>query len=173
MLRRDPQAGPILRLVGDEADTAPPRPPASGPRSRPGPARPTLPQPDHAARRAVARENQLAATVSPHDARWIFAVDTAASLEGGRAALLPAKSRQRLLARATSLGLRPFDANLVIAVVQDAQRDGRALSRQTQERLLLVRPADPVQDAAGTRFVVALILAAVFIQAWAVWFFNH
>jgi hypothetical protein len=121
----------------------------------------------------VALENRSAAGIPPHDARWIFAVDTAASLEGGRAALLPAKSRKRLLARATALGLRPFDANLVIAVVQDAQRDGRALSRQTQERLLLVRPADPVQDSAGTRFVVALILAAVFIQAWAVWFFNH
>ena len=39
---------------------------------------------------------------------------------------------------------------------------------------MLVRPADPGRVASpGSKFVLALILAAVLIQAWAVWFFNH
>ena len=85
-------------------------------------------------------------------ARWILAVDAAASMLGERAAILPNKARKRLLAKADGLGLRPFDANLVIAVVQDAQREGRALSRETQERLMLVRPADPGRVASpGSR----------------------
>mgnify|MGYP000893575901 CR=1 FL=1 len=161
MSRLEAKRAPILRLVGGQE---PPATPAEA--TRPGHARD--------ARRAVARENQLAATISTYDARWIFAVDIASSLVGGRSALLPAKTRKRLLARAAALGMRPFDANLVIAVVQDAQREGRALSRDTQERLLLIRPADPDLAASpGTKFVIALILAAVLMQAWAVWFFNH
>ena len=160
MSRLDAQRGPVLKLVGEaEAVRAP-----SGARPAEG----------RQGRRAVARENQLASTISVYDARWIFAVDIAASLVGGRAAVLPAKARKRLLARAAGMGMRPFDANLVIAVVQDAQREGRALSRDTQERLLLVRPADPeLASSPGTKFVIALILAAVFLQAWGVWFFNH
>lgn len=72
--------------------------------------------------REVERENQHAATLSPDDARWILARRTAEAIEGGRAAILRPEVRVRLLAIGQRLGLRPFDANLVIAIVQDEAR---------------------------------------------------
>ena len=153
MSRSTRQVGPVLRLVGGDEPTS-------------------MPTPREASetRRDVARENRLASTLSPQDARWRLAVDAASSLEGGRAAMLTPERRKRLLARANVLGLRPFDANLVIAVVQDAAMEGRALSPETQSRLLMVRPADPaILAAAGRKFVAALILAAGIMMAVVVW----
>ncbi len=89
----------------------------------------------------VATENQAAAGLSALDPRWIFAVQVAKCLDGGRAAILRPEVRQKLVASATRLGLRPFDANLVIAVVQDGARTGDGpLSHETEGRLRLVRP---------------------------------
>lgn len=80
--------------------------------------------------------------------------------------MLTPERRRKLLVRADELGLRAFDANLVIAVVQDAQTEGRALTPETQARLLLVRPADPARlGRAGQKFIAALILAAIFLFA--------
>jgi hypothetical protein len=62
--------------------------------------------------------------MDPDDARAILATRVAASLEGGRAAILRPESRRRVVALATRLGLRPFDANLIIAIVQDGARRG-------------------------------------------------
>lgn len=45
-------------------------------------------------------------------------------IEGGRAAILPPSARAELLTSAERLGLRPFDAALLIAVVQDRLRRG-------------------------------------------------
>lgn len=91
----------------------------------------------------VATENQAAAGLSALDPRWIFAVQVAKNIEGGRAAILIPERRHKLLIIATSLGLRPFDANLVIAVVQDGARSGEgSLSNEAEDRLKLIRPAD-------------------------------
>ncbi len=57
-----------------------------------------------------------------------FADDVRKSIEGGRAAILRPERRRELFTRATSLGLRPFDATLVIAIVQDAARRGEEVS---------------------------------------------
>jgi hypothetical protein len=147
------QIGPVLRLVGEYE-----------PRGMP------TPREAAEARRDVARENRLASTLSPHDARWRLAVDVAGAIEGGRAGLLSPERRRRLLARAADLGLRPFDANLVLAVVQDAAMEGRALSPETQARLMLVRPADPDLLAShGRKFVASLILAAGIMLTVVVW----
>lgn len=73
-------------------------------------------------RAAVAREVRsasLQADLDPADPRLILALQTQARLEG---ATLPAERRERLLKLANGLGLRPFDANLVIAIVQDEAR---------------------------------------------------
>lgn len=45
-------------------------------------------------------------------------------MEGGKAALLRPERRRELFHRAEDMGLRPFDANLVIAIVQEAARRG-------------------------------------------------
>lgn len=84
--------------------------------------------------------------------------------------MLTPEKRRRLLARAGDLGLRPFDANLVLAVVQDAAMEGRSLSPETQTRLLMVRPADPaLLSSHGRKFVAALILAAAMMMGVVVW----
>lgn len=84
---------------------------------------------DHAeAARDIARENEqairAARTLAPEDARRILLRRAAREIEGGRAAIIRPEVRRRLLQTAERLGVRPFDANLVIAVVQDRARRG-------------------------------------------------
>lgn len=74
--------------------------------------------------RDVERENRRSVTLSALDSRWVLAVQVKRSLEGGRAAVLPPESRERLIGLGARLGLRPFDTSLVIAVVQDGAREG-------------------------------------------------
>jgi len=122
-----------------------------------------LPLRHGAPRLRVARENEGAAGVSATDARWVFAVQVARSIEGGRAAVLPPERRQKLVAMAGGMGLRPFDANLIIAVVQDGVRAGEGgLSREVESRLAFVRCVEPVDTGARTVAVV-LLTAAVAI----------
>lgn len=80
--------------------------------------------------------------IAADDARWALAVRTATLVEGGRAGLLTPENRRRVLESAKLMGLRPFDANLVIAIVQDAARAGiDTLGDDVQDRLRLVAPA--------------------------------
>lgn len=80
--------------------------------------------------RDVAEANQEAAQQS--DAlmrqllgpRQLFAQAVEGALQGGRAAILTPLDRDALLAHARTLALRPFDAHLIIATVQDAARRG-------------------------------------------------
>jgi hypothetical protein len=57
------------------------------------------------------------------DPRWVLAVRTSQCLQG---AILAPEQRDRLLILARLLGLTPFDANLIIAIVQDQARRGHA-----------------------------------------------
>lgn len=146
-------------------------------------------------KRAVRIANRAAADLSPHDARSILASLTARSIEGGRAAIIRPDVRRLLVARAASMGLRPFDANLVIAIVQDDARspggsarpglqptsgeraDGRPkaspaqLSTDAIDRLRFVRPASPVHTtrAIAVRLVVALLAGLAGASALARW----
>jgi len=58
---------------------------------------------------------------SPTDPRWVLALRTAEALDG---AVLPPERRDRLVRLGKLLGMTPFDANLVIAIVQDQARRG-------------------------------------------------
>lgn len=100
---------------------------------------------------AVRKENIAAAGLSATDARWVLAVRVAESLEGGRAAVLTPEKRRRLVALATRMGLRPFDANLVIAIVQDSARSGeRPTGPEVAGRLSLIpAPAAVPAEADG------------------------
>ncbi|TVQ63317.1 MAG: hypothetical protein EA379_04160 [Phycisphaerales bacterium] len=120
---------PALRLVGADACTA------DNVSSRPDP------EATRAARWRIRRENELAAALAnmPHDdARRLFAVRVAETLDGGRSAILRPERRDRLLRIAHMLGVRPFDANLVIAIVQDGARRGAIATGDAP------RPADAV-----------------------------
>ncbi len=57
------------------------------------------------------------------DPRWVLAVRTAEQLEG---TILRPEKREHLLKLGKVFGLTPFDANLVIAIVQDQARRGHA-----------------------------------------------
>lgn len=108
----------------------------------------------------------------PADPRWVFAVRVAQQLDGGRAAILCFEKRKRLHHTAKRLGLRPFDAGLVIAIVQDAARTGRPLGPATTDRLSLVgmgrAPSDP--DAGGTGVIVwAGVLGTAFFALGVAW----
>ncbi|MDX9910266.1 MAG: hypothetical protein RBS39_00395 [Phycisphaerales bacterium] len=134
--------------------------------SRPSPLRLARDEPRTAptpAEREVARENKSAALMHATDARWALAVRTASSLDGGRAAILPPERRERLMKLSSTLGLRAFDAALVIAIVQDGARSGEGvLSASVVERVAMVR--DPQEDVALSRerFAARRLLIALF-----------
>lgn len=123
---------PVLRLVtGTEAPTP-----------RPSPARHARIGPDASPPGdAIAAENRAASTIAALDPRWIFAVQVKRALLGGRAAVIRPEDRRRLMLAAQRLSLRPFDASLVIAIVQDGARQGEdPLGRDVVSRLKLVSP---------------------------------
>lgn len=94
----------------------------------------------------VGAENKRAASLSDRDARRIMAQRVAENLEGGRAGILVPERRRALVATAQRLGIRPFDANLIIAVVQDRFRRGLlgASAASRDDRLeLITAPAEP------------------------------
>jgi hypothetical protein len=116
------------------------------------------------------RDENLAALESA-DPRWVLAVRAAGLIEGGRAALLSQKRRQRLHAMAARLQLRPFDTALVIAIVQDAARAGEdPLGRHAQSRLSLVGASAKVREPSpAVLLLVSAAMAGLFFAAMAWW----
>lgn len=131
-----------LRLVRPGPDSAPPRA-----------------QIDRA-RRDAARENRLASELSPEDARIILAARVAEAIEGGKAAMLRPDRRRELVAAGVRMGLRPFDSNLVIAIVQDAARTDAA-DPAMDHRLALVRAASREKARLGLMLLAAGLLGAL------------
>src|SRR5436190_12713192 len=140
-----PAHAPALRLVNNRDDLI----------------APALPR-GHSAVRRVTSENRAASTIEPRDARWVLAVRTAGVLQGGRAAILRPESRRSLVSFALSMGLRPFDASLVIAIVQDAARAGLpTLGALTEERLLMVHAGPLASDRRGSPGTLLAIAAGL------------
>lgn len=104
---------------------------------------------------------------SAFDPRWVLAVRVNYALDGGRAAILDPQSRAMLIDLAKLLGLRPFDANLIIAIVQDSKRQtGDGLTPDTRARLGLL--PDPARAAARGNIIgytIGVLLTAA-IVAW-------
>ncbi len=95
-----------------------------------------------ARRDAVARENRAAAEnteLSPTDPRWVLAVRAYSQLQGS--ALTPER-RERVLETARLLGVRPFDANLIIAIAQDHARRGETLAEAAPTLSIVARPPE-------------------------------
>lgn len=90
-------------------------------------------------RRAFGPNRQAAEpTLSPTDPRWVLAVRTAQVLQGS---VLPAAQRNELLRVGRLLGLNAFEANLVIAIVQDQARRGRSPSEAVATLQMVPRTA--------------------------------
>ncbi len=94
----------------------------------------TRPRPDPRAERVYrqavaletlrAREAARQRTLDPTDPRWLLAIETQKALQG---AVLAFEDRRRLLSLAQRVGIRAFDANLIVALVQDRARRGEPL----------------------------------------------
>jgi hypothetical protein len=100
---------------------------------------------------------------TPADPRWVLAAAAMTALDGGRAAVLAPARRRRLMATAAAMGLREFDAALIIAIVQDAARRGEPLHGGAARSLDMV----PVRAAAGSGAGALLAVAAVVGAGWA------
>lgn len=113
----------------------------------------------------IAFENRAAAALSAADVRVIFAARVSEQLELGAAAVLQPARRQGLLRLATTLGLRAFDANLIIAVEQDRARNGNPRARADANLALIPAPAERFELAAARRsrwiaFALAVLASA-------------
>lgn len=113
--------------------------------------------------------------LEPGDARLVFAQAVAACIEGGTAALLRVEKRNALHKHARKLGLRVFDANLIIAIVQDAARRGEVLpssasfTRDAQKRIdatLALMPGPQAwSDDAKALAIIAVVLSVFLLVA--------
>lgn len=108
----------------------------------------------------IAAENRRAAAnpdIKPTDPRWVLAVRAYSQLQGST---LTPQRRQKVLRTAEQLGVRPFDANVIIAIVQDHARTGRSLS-DAAPTLSLLHEAAPAQTSPHTiRWLAAIVAAA-------------
>ncbi|MCU0688393.1 MAG: hypothetical protein MUE97_01425 [Phycisphaerales bacterium] len=100
-------------------------------------------------------------TISHADPRWQVAVRTNYLLDGGRAALLTPERRRAVLDLAETLGLRAFDANLIIAIVQDSRRTtGEGLTPETRHRLAMIRPGENPDRRSPWAFAAGVLIFA-------------
>jgi hypothetical protein len=128
------------------------------------------------ATRAVIRENRRAAALSPSEAREILTMRVAELLDGGRAAVLTPERRARALRIARMLGVRDFDAHLVIAVVQDRARRGEiavdpssAPSSPAKQRADAPEPARMSGTIALLQLAAAVLLAGAMLLGVLTW----
>lgn len=91
----------------------------------------------------------------PPDPRWALAVKVSQMLQGP---VLTADARRDLVQFGESLGLRPFEANLIIALVQDQARSGGSLYKTRQ--MLNLMP-QPTAHPRHTIFRIALLVFGV------------
>lgn len=94
--------------------------------------------------RESARSRALDPDFDPTDARWHLALETQRALQG---AMLAFEDRRRLLSLAQKVGIRPFDANLIIALVQDRVRRGEPIEHAAPA--IAIVPAAAVKTAAA------------------------
>ena len=121
------------------------------------------------AARDVADENRAAAgnpSLDPTDPRWVLAARTHSQLQGST---LTPERRARVLRTARQLGVRPFEASVIIAIVQDQARRGAPLAKAADTLTLLRDPRPrPTPRETWARWLAAgpTALAANALLAW-------
>ncbi len=127
------------------------------------------------ARSEVAAEMHQASGLSSEDVRALVYRAAAESIEGGAAAILRPEKRRAIVDLATSKGLRPFDANLVIAIAQDEARRGEgarttATGDAAPALLGAIPPAARAREwTAGRILAIALGLAIAMLGGFVSW----
>ncbi|MHB1157653.1 MAG: hypothetical protein ACYC26_12565 [Phycisphaerales bacterium] len=100
------------------------------------------------------------------DPRWVLAVRVRQAMQGP---MLPPEHRDRLLKIGRLLGLTPFEANLVIAIVQDQSRQGGELTDATASLMFVPRHGEQIKAKRSVRIgwlVAAAIAAEVVLMFW-------
>ena len=116
--------------------------------------------PEHQVRQAVTTENRDAAAnpdLDPTDPRWALAVRAYTQLEGST---LTFDRRERIMRNAKCMGVRPFDASMILAIVQDRARRGGSLSDAASTVAMLEPPAKR-RDRGVVRWITAIASAVV------------
>ena len=116
--------------------------------------------PDHRVRQAVITENRAAKAnldLDPTDPRWVLAVRAYTQLEGST---LTFDRRERLMRHAKGMGVRPFDASLILAIVQDRARRGGSLS-DAASTVAMLEPPVRRRDREVVRWIAAIGSAVV------------
>jgi hypothetical protein len=124
-----------------------------------------------AAVRAVAEENQAARlnlALNPSDPRWVVAVRAYSQLQGST---LTPERRRHVQQLASLLGVRPFETNVIMAIVQDHARHGRTLHDAAATIALLEKPV--TEPSPTARWFWALVLAAVMCAMLASWLLGR
>lgn len=104
-----------------------------------------------------------AAIAGTSDPRWVLAVRVAEQLQGS---ILPPAKRERLVNIGKMFGLTAFDANLIIAIVQDQARRGYAPSycpTAGEPQLRMVPPPQSKRWMTGRRTLLIAGIIAGFI----------
>lgn len=132
------------------------------------------------ARLGVIKENRVAAnagamqpgfasTIDARDPRWILAMQTKSRLQG---ATLTPDRRDQLMRSGRTLGLRPFETNLIIAIVQDQARRGD-MKQDAPPLLSLVGTnspnAAPANPAVWPKWFAAIAAAAAVVAVLIRW----
>ena len=116
-------------------------------------------------RRAIERENEAAAGLElpSLDPRWQLATSAYSRLQEGP--LTPGQ-RKQLIYSGCRMGLRTFDASLIIAIAQDHARNGRPLT-DAAPTLELVRVEPSGRHGMRWAFAIATAMAmAGLLLAW-------
>ncbi len=108
------------------------------------------------------------------DPRWVLAVRVAEALQGS---LLPAEKRDRLIRVGKMLGLTAFDANLIVAMVQDQARRGHRstdCAHAVREQLTMIPLPEraAMQNKSGRmqwRHIMAVTAATIVAELFVVW----
>ena len=116
---------------------------------------------DNVGHLAVVNENIAASQLSIelNDPRWTLATIAYGKMQNGP---LTPETREELIKKATRLGLRPFDASLIIAIAQDQARHGRGLEH-AESTLRLIRPPHMIDTTwpAFRRWSMAIVCASL------------
>ncbi len=104
-----------------------------------------------------AREATQSRALDPMDPRWALACAARDSLQGS---VLTYENRRKLMRLAQRVGIRAFDANLIVAIVQDRARRGEPIESAVDAIGVVPRPA-----ARSGAFVTAWIWAAAILIA--------
>jgi hypothetical protein len=120
-------------------------------------------------RQTVIRENRRAAqnpSLEPTDPRWVLAARAYSQLQGST---MTPERRQRVMRTARLLGVRPFDASLIIAIVQDRARRGEGLAEAAPTLTLIQRPRRRSAPSWTALRWIAVIAAALLGNVLLIW----